>query len=152
MSRSHVKTEFSKVTPSLYLGTNLCCATHGKKLFSLGFQADISLEEERLDDFRKLKLHMWLPVKDHFAPSLMQLFSGTAALTELQERNIKTYVHCKNGHGRGPSLLIAYFIRSGMTYEEAFEFVKAKRPEIHLRSGQIKMLKQFESLTGYKNY
>lgn len=60
------------------------------------------------------------------------------------QNKIKVYIHCKNGHGRGPSLVIAYFIYKGMSFDEAFILVKSKRKEIHLEKVQIKALKKFQ--------
>lgn len=143
MRKKHVQTEYSEIGRYLFLGTNLCCSLHGAKLRKKGFCADISLEEERVENPREMKFQLWLPVKDHHAPSMEQLFAGTAFLAELQKNKVKTYVHCKNGHGRSPSLVIAYYIFTGMTHKEALAFVSAKRPEIHLWPGQIKRLKEF---------
>ena len=144
MPRGHVQVEYSEINKNLYLGTNLCCAMHGKKLMRKGFQADISMEKERTENPHEMSLHLWLPVKDHHAPTMQQLHAGAAALAALQKDKVKTYVHCKNGHGRSPSLVIAYFISTGMTFKEAYAFVAAKRPEIHLWPPQKKRLKDFE--------
>lgn len=52
----------------------------------------------------------------------------------------KVYVHCKNGHGRAPILVAAYFIKKGKTFQQAIAFIKKKRPTIHLEKIQIKTL------------
>jgi len=143
MKKGHVKVEYSEINKYLYLGTNMCCMSHGKKLMKKGFQADISLEEVLIENPHEVKYHLWLKVKDHYAPSMEQLRSGTAFLSELMKDKVKTYVHCKNGHGRSPSLVIAYYIFEGMSFQEAYDFVEAKRPEIHLWPSQKKRLMEF---------
>jgi len=55
----------------------------------------------------------------------------------------KVYVHCQNGHGRAPTLVAAYLIRQGKTPMEAIEFIKSKRPTIHLEEVQISALETF---------
>lgn len=145
-SMTHPRFAYSKITPTLYLGTNLCCAKHGSQLLRLKVTIDISLEEERFDIPHELTTFLWLPVPDHHAPTNEQLFIGTSVLTEAEEKGYIVYAHCKNGHGRSPSLVIAHFIRKGMPYEKAYKFVASKRPEIDLTYAQISALKSFASL------
>jgi dual specificity MAP kinase phosphatase len=66
-------------------------------------------------------------------------------MKELIETGEKVYVHCRNGHGRGPSLVVAYFILRGDDFEIAHAKVKAKRDVIHLNEEQIERLKEFET-------
>ena len=49
----------------------------------------------------------------------------------------------KNGHGRSPTLVAAWFISRGKTLAQAIALIKRKRPEIHLEKSQIAALKQF---------
>ena len=55
-------------------------------------------------------------------------------------------VYCRAGMSRSASLCIAYFMRHhNMTMDEAFQFVKEKRPIIHPNPGFVRQLKQFEA-------
>lgn len=138
--------EYSVVTEQIYLGTNGCCVSHFEKdLVDMGVHADISLEQERLDAAEGAKYFLWLPTKDHTAPSMAALRTGTHTMKELVEAGEKIYVHCRNGHGRGPTLVIAYFILMGQDFETAHAFVKEKRPVIHLDVVQVERLKEFET-------
>lgn len=140
----HIPFEYSKITDNIYLGTNQCCKIHfDKSLLNQGIDADISLEKERLDTPFGVKYFLWLPVRDHTAPTQSQLKVGTYTIKSLVEGNIKVYVHCKRGHGRSPTLVAAYFILEGITVKEAIKNVKQKRG-IHLRASQIKALEKFE--------
>lgn len=136
--------EYNQITDHIYLGTNQCCQSHfSKELLEKGITADISLEEEHVDTPYGVEMYLWLPVKDHMPPSHDQLDLGVAAIQKIISQGKKVYIHCKNGHGRGPTLLAAYLIKDNMAAEEAISFIKSRRPSIHLEGTQIKALKEF---------
>ena len=138
--------EYSQITDQIFLGTNACCLAHfDGDLVAKGVRADISMEAERLDAAQGAEYFLWLPTVDHTAPTMAKLRVGTHAIRELIETGEKVYVHCRNGHGRGPSLVIAYFILLGDDYDTAFAKVKEKRDIIHLDDVQVERLKEFET-------
>lgn len=48
-----------------------------------------------------------------------------------------TYVHCKAGRGRSTTLVICYLVREmRMSPQEAYSFVRQKRPQVGLADGQ----------------
>ena len=68
------------------------------------------------------------------------------SLEKLVELGKKIYVHCKNGHGRAPTLVAAYLIKTkGMTTDEAVAFIKERRPSIHPEDSQKKALDTYSS-------
>lgn len=140
---SHGPANFDQITDSIWIGNNMCCAVHNNELLKLGFDADIDLEENRAEEPPHTSIYLWLPTKDHTPPTMQQLKTGVAALTSLVEQHMKVYVHCKNGHGRAPTLVAAYLINQGMGVDEALALIKQRRPVIHLESRQIEALKQF---------
>lgn len=146
MKRKHRIFKFNRVTDLIYLGTNLCCTTipHVRVLLDLGIKADIDLEKERQEQTPNIETYLWLPVKDHSAPIQEQLDTGVAVIESLVRNGQKMYIHCKNGHGRSPTLLAAYFIKQGMRVHEAIAKIKAKRPEIHLNKIQTRALQAYE--------
>ena len=111
-----------------------------ERLSREGIEADISLEADRVDTPFGVQLYLWLPVVDHTAPSPEQLRLGTVMLETLVTLGKKVYVHCKNGHGRAPTLVAAYLIKRGKTSEEAVQFLRSKRTSIHLEDVQRAML------------
>ncbi|MBI3046652.1 MAG: dual specificity protein phosphatase family protein [Candidatus Harrisonbacteria bacterium] len=136
--------DFNYITDGIYIGTNQCCQTHfEEKLVKEGITADISLEEERVDAPFGVKFYLWLPVKDQTSPTPDQLEFGVSALEKLVAMKKKIYVHCKNGHGRAPTLVAAYLIRKGKSPEEAEAFIKSKRLSIHLQDVQLAALRDF---------
>ena len=146
MKKHTYTTEYSQITPYIFLGTNVCCGIHFNKIKKIGIEADIDLELKRSHDPSKnLHIYLWLPTKDHTAPSKEQLKIGVETLSVLVKAKMKTYVHCKLGHGRSPTLVSAYLIfRYGMTVNKAIEFIRKRRHEIHFFPAQIKALQAFE--------
>ncbi|MEK7193478.1 MAG: dual specificity protein phosphatase family protein [Patescibacteria group bacterium] len=140
----HNKLDFNYIADGIYIGTNQCCQTHfDEELKSKGITADISLEEDRLDTPFGVDFYIWMPVQNHTSPSPDQLEFGVSVLKKLVSMSKKVYVHCKNGHGRAPTLVAAYLVRNGKTPEEAESFVKTKRPPVHLEDAQRQALHDF---------
>lgn len=138
------KLDFSYITDGVSIGTNQCCQTHfDEKLKGEGITADISLEEDRLDAPFGVAFYVWIPVKNHAAPTRDQLEFGVSVLEKLVAMGKKIYVHCKNGHGRAPTLVAAYLVRKGKNPAEAEAFVAAKRPAAHLEEAQRQALSAY---------
>lgn len=138
------KIDFNYITDGIYIGTNQCCQTHfDEELKKLGITADISLEEDRLDAPFGIDFYAWIPVKNHMPPTTDQMEFGVTILEKLVAMKKKVYVHCKNGHGRAPTLVSAYLIRKGKSPEEAEALIKSKRPTIHLEETQREALRDF---------
>jgi protein-tyrosine phosphatase len=138
--------EYNKIIEYIYLGTNQCCQVHFKKeLLKKGIKADISLEKERIDAPFGVDYYLWLPVKDHTAPSQKQLILGVNFIENLIKNKIKVYVHCQRGHGRAPTLVAAYLISKGKTVEQAVESIKKKRPVVHPNKIQINALRRYRA-------
>jgi protein-tyrosine phosphatase len=116
-------------------------------LLKKGITADISLEYSRVDIPLGVDYYLWLPTKDHFPPPKERLLTGALFLKHLADKKVKTYIHCRFGHGRAPTLVAAYLILTGMTPTEAIAVIKKKRPVVHLTDRQLKALQKF-----YKKY
>lgn len=141
------KLEFNQITEYIYIGTNACCYTHfDEKLLALGIKADISLEEEKIDTPLGVGFYIWIPVKNHTAPTQDQLDFGVSVLKKLVAMKKKVYIHCQNGHSRAPTLVAAYLIKQGKSPDEALAFIKAKRPSIHLEDVQQEALVEFSKI------
>ncbi|PIQ67603.1 hypothetical protein CO173_03605 [Candidatus Uhrbacteria bacterium CG_4_9_14_3_um_filter_41_35] len=140
----HSKIKWSQIDDNIYIGTNQCCQIHfDKELLLQGITTDISLEDVKIDSPFGVESYLWLPTKDHTASSQDQLRLGVAHLTQLINVGRKVYVHCRNGHGRAPTLVAAYYISTGLSVEEATNKIKNKREEVHLNDEQIEALELF---------
>jgi len=136
--------EYDYISDGIYIGTNQCCQAHfDEKLKKEGIEADISLEEERIDTPFGVAFYVWIPIKNHTSPTQEQLDFGISLLEKLVAMKKKIYVHCQNGHGRAPMLVAAYFIKQGKSPDEAIAFVKTKRPSMHLENVQTEVLVEF---------
>lgn len=146
MNNNHQLFQFNQITDLIYLGTNLCCnnLTHMRILLDHKIKADIDLEEGRQEETLGVETYLWLPVIDKQAPSRTQLKVGVAVLENLIKDGKKVYVHCKNGHGRSPTLVAAYYVSQGLGVDDAISKVREKRPEIHLEKVQIAALKGYQ--------
>ena len=146
MEHEHNKISYNKIEDLIYAGNNMCCQTHFEmELLSKGITADISLEAERLDNPQGVKYFFWFPWIEDTAPSSELINLALDVLDDLLKQNIKTYIHCKNGHGRTTTFLTSYFIKKlKITSEEALGSVKEKRPSGHLNDVQKAFLKKFE--------
>jgi len=146
MEHMHIKISYNQIEDLIYAGNNMCCQTHFEmELLSKGITADISLEAERLDNPQGVKYFFWLPWKEDTAPSVELINLALKIVDNLLQENVKTYVHCKNGHGRTTTLLASYYIRKkGITADEALKIVTQKRPSAHLNEVQKEFLRKFE--------
>jgi len=139
--------EYNEIADGIYIGTNQCCQTHfDEKLKKEGITADISLEEDRLDAPFGVDFYIWMPVQNHTAPKHEQLEFGVSVLEKLVSMGKKAYVHCKNGHGRAPTLIAAYLVKKGKSPAEAESFIKSKRPTMHLEDVQRQALEDFSKI------
>lgn len=141
--------EYSRITPHIFLGTDMCCQMHFKKeLLDKGVSADISLREKHLDTPFGVKYFLWLPTRDRYAPSQQQLLAGAKFIDTMVGQKVKVYVHCKAGHGRSPTMAAAYFILKGKSAKAAIAAVRRKRPVIHPTAVQLRALRRFEMGVG----
>lgn len=137
----HPQTNFSKITDRIYIGTNFCHDTHfASELFERGVTHDLSLEEDRVDTPIVGTTYLRLPIKDGHVPSEQQFIMGVSFIDTVVKTGRCVYVHCKNGHGRAPTMVAAYFIKTGMTVEDAVGLIVGHRPEIHLSDVQLAAL------------
>lgn len=138
----HKGFDYDQVDDLVYLGTNMCCQFgFEKELLVKGVRADISLEKEKIDAPAGVDFFLWLPTEDGAPPSPDAFALGVETLEFFAKQNIGVYVHCKNGHGRGPTLLAAYYIKQGMAVDKAIDLIQLKRPSVHLTESQINALK-----------
>lgn len=139
--------EYSEITPQIFIGTNQCCVMHfARELIKKGIRADVSLEEKRIDAPFGAQYYLWLPVKDHTAPTMKQFDVGLKFLDQIIRDGEKVYVHCEHGHGRAPTLVAAYLaLYQNMTVEEALQLIKKQRPATHPNKKQMGAIKKFVS-------
>jgi protein-tyrosine phosphatase len=141
--------DYSKITKHIIVGSDFClgrhCKMHKDEFEKLNVKVEINLAAEKKekppDD---VSSYSWIPVVDGYAPTKEQFAVGTAIINGAVENRKNVYIHCKNGHGRSPTLVVAYLVKyKNKTISDAIELVKKKRPEIHIEKVQRSALIRF---------
>jgi protein-tyrosine phosphatase len=139
------RTNRSQITPNLLLGSqyNLLGL---KKLKALGVTGIVNMRTHA--DYSEAEhehiKYLHLPTVDNTPPSLEILIKGADFIDNQIKNNGIVYVHCRQGLGRGPTMAMAYLIKTGLTYAEAYAKVRKVRLFINPRPGQIARLKELE--------
>lgn len=143
------KFDYTEILDGLFIGSDLCkggvCLLHAEQFKTLGVSVELNLSQEENElPPSNIETYIWLPVVDGYAPSPVQLDIGASAIADAISNGKKVYVHCKNGHGRSPSIIAAYLIRyKGYKLDEVIELIENKRPEAHMEEIQTKALRKF---------
>lgn len=137
--------DYNEIGDGIFIGSNRCCtAGFEPELVKRGITADISLQDDHIDAPFGAEYFLWLPVQDKTAATRRQLELGVATLDYFVRNKVRVFVHCKEGHSRSPLLVTAYYVWKGMPLLKALAKVKAARPVMHLETGQLKSLQDFE--------
>jgi protein tyrosine phosphatase (PTP) superfamily phosphohydrolase (DUF442 family) len=134
-----------QITADLFLGSqyNLIGL---RKLKALGITAIVNMRihsvyaEAQYEGFK----YLHIPTIDNTPPVLHDLMRGAQFIDDEIKRGGKVYVHCRQGLGRGPTMVLAYLIKTGLTFDDAFALVKKVRAFINPRPGQVERLRELE--------
>ncbi|MEP7291161.1 MAG: dual specificity protein phosphatase [Chloroflexota bacterium] len=129
---------FTRITPQLHVG-----GQYSRKgwatLARRGVTAAVSMRgeyDDRGEGFLPPR-YLHLPTVDNHAPTLDHLHQGIDFITDELERGGQVYIHCWEGVGRGPTMLAAYLVSSGLKPSEAWAKIRAVRPFIRPTVAQI---------------
>jgi len=136
--------DFSRITEYIYVGSSICCESHLKSVvFDEGIEAIISLDIEDSKTPRGAEFFLWLPIPDNTPPKMEQLRIGVRTIDEFVRMKKKVFVHCKYGLGRGPTLVIAHFIKHGMSVEESLAYLRRHRVGTKPTISQLEQLSKY---------
>lgn len=144
--------DYSRVLDKLYIGSDFCsgslCKFHGDQFKKLGVCVEINLAIEKKETPPEdIDIYAWLPVVDGRAPTMDQFLLGTSIINQAIIIGNTVYVHCRNGHGRSPTMVAAYLIRyKNHTVNDAVKFITDKGKETHIEDEQKKALVEFFKL------
>lgn len=136
---------YSAITPEIFVGPQY--GKRGKwRLERADIRASVNLRTEFDDAAHGLALDHYchLPTVDDDPPSLDHLQRGVDFIEQMVEQGQKVYIHCAGGVGRAPTLAAAYFVRQGMTLNEALALIKQTRPFINIVPAQLELLREWE--------
>ncbi len=128
----------SEIAPGLHVGGQY--RRRGwARLRERGVTAVVNLRIEFDDNDAGIapERYLYLPTVDDEPPTLEHLREGVFFITEEIERGGGVYIHCGAGVGRAPTMAVAYLVSTGLTPSEAWEKVRAVRPFIRPKAGQI---------------
>lgn len=138
---------FTRVTRQLHVG-----GQYSRKgwvtLARRGITAAVSMRgeyDDRGEGFLPPR-YLHLPTVDNHAPTLDHLKQGIQFIQDELERGGQVYIHCWEGVGRGPTMLAAYLVSTGMKPSEAWAKIRAVRPFIRPTLPQIEQIDRLAAL------
>lgn len=135
----------SQITANLFLGSQYN-KVGLKKLKKLGVTAIVNMRIHSV--YSKARYvgvkYLHLPTIDNTPPPMEDLINGANFIDHEIKNGGKVYIHCRQGLGRGPTMALAYLIKIGVTFDDAFALVKRVRPFINPKPEQIARLKELE--------
>lgn len=141
----------SEITPLIYLGGqyNSRGLTRLKKY---GVTAIVNMRMSSIPEYARASFNtLHLPTPDRHAPTMEDLQKGIAFIDAEVKAGGKVYVHCWFGEGRGPSMVIAYLMSTGLTFEDAYKLVRSIRRFVLLTPPQQDRLRELETVFNSQN-
>ncbi|MGL5081195.1 MAG: dual specificity protein phosphatase family protein [Microcoleaceae cyanobacterium] len=118
------------------------------ELKTAGIGAIVSVMDDpsNLDLYEQAELpHLWLPITGGTAPSPEQVQQLQSFIDTQNSQGTAVAIHCTSGRRRTGTVLAAYLIRSGVSYETAVQTVLTANPEVELRAAQTTFLQELAS-------
>ncbi|KAL3993769.1 Dual specificity phosphatase catalytic domain family protein [Acanthocheilonema viteae] len=144
----------TEILPFLYLGSQQD-AMNSRLLSKYGIKYVINLSVNCPEpDILKQEGHfMRIPVNDTYQAKLLPHFEDAFRfLDNVYERGSVALVHCLAGISRSPTLAIAYMMRrNNWTSEQAYRYVKERRPSISPNFNFMGQLLEYEARLREKN-
>ena len=141
----------SQITPQLHVGGQY----RRRGLSSMRARGITAVVNMRIEfDDQAAGIVPWrylhLRVVDDQAPTLEQLRQGCAFIEEELARDGVVYVHCGSGIGRAATMAVAFLLSTGLTEQESWALIRAKRPFIRPTPPQVEQIQRFATEVGVR--
>ena len=133
------------VLPTKLAGVRKPAPEEITELAKSGIGAIVSVMDDpsNLELYEKAGIsHLWLPTKGGTAPSLEQVQELQAFIDQQNQLGKGVAVHCTSGRRRTGTILAAYLIKSGMSYDSAIQAIREANPDVELREAQTVFLQE----------
>lgn len=131
------------VIPNKLAGVRKPTAEELTELLSGSISAIVSVMDDpsNLDLYQQANIpHLWLPIKGGTSPSREQIQELQHFVDNQNRLGHAVAVHCTSGRRRTGTMLAAYLICSGLSYNEAMETIQNVKPDVDLREAQTSFL------------
>jgi len=137
-----------QITEKIYLGNE--CGAHNEALLKEKEITHILVAGNYLHQkFPKDYKYFKLPLVDRVTQDLFPHFQEAMDFIDSSDRVL---VHCAGGMSRSAAVVIAFLmIKNKWKYQQAFEYVKEKRPIVCPNEGFITQLKKLEEMVESEN-
>ena len=131
------------VIPGKLAGVRKPTAEELSELQSAGVGAIVSVMDDpsNLDLYKQADIpYRWLPTKGGTAPSEEQIQELQNFIEQQNQLGNGVAVHCTSGNRRTGTMLAAYLIQAGSSYDDAMQIIQAANPNAELREAQTNLL------------
>ena len=109
-----------------------------------GIDAIVDVRSEYCDNAELLKKYnidfLNIKVDDCCCPTAKQLKEVFSFVEPFLQKGKKIFIHCQNGCGRSPLVVIAILAKKGMDVSDALYLIKDKHPRVGLTPQQEKFV------------
>jgi hypothetical protein len=139
---------FSEVTPQLWLGGAPTYRRDYERLLELGIGAVVNIRAERADETAFYDqhdiTHVRYRVPDVMVPDDATISHAADWIKAQVDDGRIVLIHCAKGRGRSATLLAGYLMREqGLTFDQANELMKLKRPLTKLEDRHRRVLENW---------
>ena len=107
----------------------------------LDMRSEIKFEKQEFDSIGIDYFN--IPVDNFYPPNKKQTLDAINIIDTYIKSNQKILIHCKEGVGRSPFILIAYYITKRQDLYESIKLIKSKRWGVNLNKIQLTHIKKF---------